>query len=220
MKKTVVKGLIPLMAGAAVIGSGFSIWFFNNTTVSDNQNLKAEITQVAGVGQFKLSDAPTLVFDQTTDGRTAISVTSNAKAEGIHLEWAENANKVSNYLELGNENGEVHTGATQGTKQDDNELDWTTDDSVYYQMTVTINAGGLASYMDISYDGDAITKDAAKGTYTKTFDKNVWAFDWSKVTFAYAENMEPSDISEYTVLKNLVKAAGIVVNYKVEVLAA
>ena len=48
-KKFLVGSLLPVLAGAAVVGSGFSLWFFNDTaTTNKSQDLSKNVTQLVG----------------------------------------------------------------------------------------------------------------------------------------------------------------------------
>ena len=204
MKKTVVKGLIPLMAGAAVIGSGFSIWFFQETKVEKSQELSKEITQVANVGTLAVADNIKVTFDQSKAGRTALSISSSSEAKGI-------------YTTLGTVKKAIYTPVDSSTGEVD-ELDG----EVYHKFTTTISVNGaLGDYFDIAYNDTTATLDKTVArTWKITLANNVNEFDWEKVSFSYKENMEPKNIEQYNELKTLVNddSTKITANYLVEVL--
>ena len=52
-KKFLVGSLLPVLAGAAVVGSGFSLWFFNDTENHANQDASANVTQLVEVGSVE-----------------------------------------------------------------------------------------------------------------------------------------------------------------------
>ena len=203
MKRTLIKSLLPLMAGAAVIGSGFSIWVFSGTQISETKNLSAKVTKLADVGSFEqVADEFSIVFDQTTTKRGEIGVTSSAEAKGVHLE-------------LGTKETTIYKPVTD-TDATDNDL--ASGGKIYHQMTVTLTLGAdLGEYVDFNYAGS--TKTETTGTYTFVLSQNVDTFDWNTATLAYKTNKEPKDKTEYLALKGKVTAATCTVEYKVEVLS-
>ncbi len=206
MKKIVVKGLLPLMMGTAIIGSGFSIWIFNDSKVEQTQTISKEITQVAGVGSLEAADAMKIVFDQTSSKRTEIGVTSSAAANGITVQYADGADTTATYTKIGstpNENGEVDEG-----------------DPIYHQFTTTITVtGDLANYITIGYDVASATVTSTSGVWTIKLAENENDFDWTKVNINYATGKEPSKLDEYKTLRTAVNAATITAKYTVEVLS-
>ena len=203
MKKTVVKGLIPLMAGAAVIGSGFSIWFFQEAKVSASQDLSKEVTQAAGVNTegLAVADAIKVVFDQSKAGRTSAigENTLKAEANGIYTVLGTNTKAV--YTPLGSTGDIIDEG-----------------DGVYHQFTTTIAVtGGLADYIDIAYEG--VTADTSTANSWKfALAKNINEFEWEKVTFSYKTGKEPLKLADYKTFKNVVTSSTITATYEVEVL--
>ena len=83
-KKFLVGSLLPVLAGAAVVGSGFSLWFFNNTTATEAQNnLNKDVTQLVEIGTITVADNFTVVFDQKT--RTNDLANAGLAANGIYV---------------------------------------------------------------------------------------------------------------------------------------
>ncbi len=202
MKRTLIKGLLPLMAGVAVIGSGFSIWFFNNTHVTNTQNPTLSITKLADVGTLTSPDEFKLVFDQSTAGRAALTppVASTSPALGLHIDWEGKTNHKAVYTAIGD---------TDDATDDDG-------DKIYHKMTITLSVGAtLADYFKLSFGGADYTH--TSGTFTIELGRNIDEFDWDGVTFAYLT--EPKDKTEYTTLKNTIAATTATVQYKVEVLS-
>lgn len=206
MKKIVVKGLLPLMMGTAIIGSGFSIWIFNDSKVEEPQTISKEITQVAGIGKLEVAGDMKIVFDQTTDKRTEIGVTSSAAATGITVQYATGADTTATYTPIGS------------TPNDDGEVD--EGDPIYHLFTTTITVtGDLANYITLSYDDSKATVTSASGVWTIKLAENENDFDWTKVKLAYASGKEPSKLAEYKTLRTAVTAATITAKYTVEVLS-
>ncbi len=193
------------MAGVAVIGSGFSIWVFSGTQITETKNLSAKITKLADVGEFEqVADEFSIVFDQTAAKRAELGITSTAEAKGI-------------YLELGAKETTVYK-ERETTDPDAIDHD---NDKIYYQMTVTLTLGkDLYDYVDVNYAGSTKANDDTNGVYTFTLGENAKTFDWNSATFAYKTGKEPTKKAEYTALKTVVSAAVTrVVQYKVEVLS-
>ncbi len=202
MKRTIIKGLLPLMAGVAVIGSGFSIWFFNNTNVTNTQNPTLSITKLADVGTLASPDEFKLVFDQSVAGRGALvpPVTSASPALGIHIDWDGKTNHKAVYTEIGD---------TDAATDNDG-------DKIYHKMTITLNVGEtLADYFKLTFGGADFTHTG--GTFTIELARNTDEFDWDGVSFTYLT--EPKDKAEYQTLKTAVTTATATVQYKVEVLS-
>lgn len=211
-KKFLIGSLLPVLAGAAVVGSGFSLWFFNNTWTSQDQTLSQKVTQVVAVGDIAAADDFTVVFDQTEAGRKALNLeASTAAADGITIDWDGKTNKTAVYTSVNNNgNGEI-----------DHD-----DDKIYFSFTTTITItntsekGKLEDYLNIAYAG-AKTSTHADGsnTYQFVLADNEATFDWEKVTFTYANGQEPSSYTEYNNFKDVVNNATIKVEYRVDVLS-
>lgn len=227
MKKKFILGtMVPALAAAAVIGSGFSMWYFGDAnSVKANQNANKEVAQLVRVGKIAVADSFTVNFDQTKEGH-AKQIGSHTydndtcvEATGITLKFAENANTKAIYTEASN------------TTFDDNlaGLDHTDDGKVYYVFTTKVTiTNDLAAYVNISTTDANFTitetagvKGATITTYTFTSKNNVSEFDWSKVVLTYAANKEPSTLAEFITFHDLVKneATKISVEYSVTVSA-
>ncbi len=209
MKKRMSTILLPVLAGAAVIGSGFSVWFFNNASTSVTQDqIGKEVTQLVAVGSITKADDFTITFDQTAAGRTANSITSTAAANGITLKWnSDSANKIAKYVSLGST---------------DETIDRDDDGKIYFQFTTKITvSNNLAEYIDIAYSDAEATSFALAGEtnkdYSFTLANNATDFDWEKVSFSYVDGKEPSNATQYADLKAAVTSATITVTYRVDV---
>ena len=95
-KKFLIGSLLPVLAGAAVVGSGFSLWFFNNTTARATQdNLSKNVTQLVEIGTITVADNFTVVFDQET--RADDLANAGLAKDGIYVDFGSNTNKVAKY---------------------------------------------------------------------------------------------------------------------------
>ena len=213
MKKKFLTGsLLPVLAGAAVIGSGFSLWYFADTETSQEYTPSTKVTQVVGLGDITNSDDFTIVFDQTAAGRTKLGVESTTEANGIYIDWNGKTNKVASYASV-NDNG-------KGEIDHDGE-------KIYFVFSASItienkSTSKLQDYLSITYAGDDVkssTYAADTESYEIVLNDNVAEFNWEHVTFSYAEDKEPSNYAQYNAFKEIVDNATITVTYKVEVLS-
>lgn len=98
------------MVMLAIIGSGFSFWFFGTSnSVAGDQTLTdngKDVTQLIAVGSITAADAFKIEFDQTASGRTnngsGINLGTHDATAGIHLIFAVGADKTANYTEPAN----------------------------------------------------------------------------------------------------------------------
>lgn len=226
MKKKFLLGtMVPALAAAAVIGSGFSMWYFGDAnSVKANQNANKEVAQLVRVGKIAVADSFTVKFDQQKKDMLnkldhILMIMIHVEATGITLKFAGNANTKAIYTEASNT---TFTDNLEG-------IDYTTDDKVYYVFTTKVTiTNDLAAYVNISTTDANFTitetagvKGATITTYTFTSKHNVSEFDWSKVVLTYAANQEPSTLAEFRALYELVnnEATKISVEYAVNVSA-
>lgn len=239
-KKLLIGTILPSIAALAVIGSGFSLWIFNDSnSVETTGSVGINVTKVLDIKnsyfQFANPTGAYLSFDQTTQGASGI----NPKGEG--LKWR--AGKT----------GQEGWQACFFILKDPTDTDSSTayDDSVNYTFTTTITLSEvLASYVKLSFntnsdnisntwdDGewkDAVNDDKSV-TYTYTFDsKNTLGgatkdnlsfqqmFWFANVVPTYQDGMEPTTLgtsvtTEHSYLKllNDVKGESISVTYEVK----
>ena len=223
MKKKFLLGtIIPALAAVAVIGSGFSMWYFGDAnSVSATQTANKNVEQLVRVGKIAAADNFTVNFDQTQlkHAQQIGSATTDVEATGITLKFAKNANTKAIYTEASN------------VTFDDNlaGLDHTDDGKVYYVFTTKVTIeNGLGAYvnMDVKtgskFEVDHVEGETTEKTTVYTFtSKNNSVFDWSNVELTYADGKEPSTLAEFKVFHDLVnnEATKISVVYAVEVYA-
>lgn len=207
MKKKFLLGtMVPALAAAAVIGSGFSLWVFDALTkTNDAQAMEKTITQFAQIGEIKEASKITITFDQTADGRktaTGNQSVSTKYAEGITLSYA-NETKAAIYTAPTNDGLDYLNGVLK--------CDFTT--------TITISED-LNKYLVLTYNGDTLTSDA--GVYTYKFSKTqveatTTVFDWEKLALKYATGNEPTNVTDYKKLQEAVNNSTITVTYNATV---
>lgn len=226
-KKFLIGTIIPALAAVAVIGSGFSMWYFGDAnSVKANQNANKEVAQLVRAGNIAIADSFTVNFDQTKEEHAKQIGSHDYKdaeclaATGITLEFAENANTKA-----------IYTEASKTTFGDNLAgIDHTDDGKVYYVFTTKVTIeNGLGVYVNMNMKtGSKFKVDNPKGVsttnatvYTFTSEKNVSEFNWSNVELTYAAGQEPSTLAEFKAFYELVKneATKISVEYAVNVFA-
>ena len=213
-KKLLIGTVLPALAAAAVVGSGFALWVFNDLHVETTQSsdLSKEVTQMVKVGTITKAKDFKIVFDQTEDGRNKnntlaghIIGANKVAAKGIYLDFGEGAtaeDKVAKYT----------------APAEDYAIDETA--GIKFNFTTTIELSEtLATFVEIKYDTTAFIESAGK--YTHILADNVREFNWASVTLNYKENKEPSNETEYVEFRNAVNSDVnvIKVTYQVDITA-
>lgn len=93
MKKIFAGIVLPTLAAAAVIGSGFSIWFFGENQDSVSTNASIEVQNLLRIGNLGTDSSAILHLDQTKGVRSAI-LTSNKYVSDVQ---DKNFDKKSNF---------------------------------------------------------------------------------------------------------------------------
>ena len=240
-KKLLIGTILPSIAALAVIGSGFSLWIFNDSnSVETTGSVGINVTKVlditnSSIGLFNSTNS-VLKFDQTNTSLNKI----NPKGNGLW--WSDNTR----------EQEAIQTAMFTLNDPTDTNSATAYDSSVNYTFTTTITLSEvLASYVKLSFitnkdntsntwdDGewkDAVINNDKSVTYTYTFDsKNTLGgatkdqlsfqevFWFANVTPTYQAGMEPttlgeSETTEHSYLKLLkdVKDESISVTYEVK----
>ena len=239
-KKLFIGTILPSIAALAVIGSGFSLWIFNDSS-------SVEATGSVGINVTKVLDIK----------NSTIDVLHNADTDTLNpckLQF----DQTSNALNGINPNGTGLTWLNAQTAKfklvDPTDKDYATafDDSVKYTFTTTITVSStLNSYVSFAFntaatsttavtsgtwEGKAADGDSGNYVYTYTFDSTsltnksesdlkagVCFFDFSSVTASYQADMEPTSLGEdktsdksYLKMLNAVKDEKISVAYEVK----
>lgn len=226
-KKFLISTIIPALAAVAVIGSGFSMWYFGDAnSVKANQNANKEVAQLVRVGKIAVADSFTVRFDQTKEGHAkqigshTYDDTACAEATGITLKFAEHANTKAIYTEASDPTFDENLKG----------IDHTDDGKVFYKFITKVTIeNGLGAYVNMkAKTGSKFKVDNPKGVsttnatvYTFTSENNVSEFDWSNVELTYAAGQEPSTFELFKTFHQLVnnEATKISVEYAVNVFA-
>ena len=84
MKRFLVSILVPASAAIAVVGSGFSVWYFGDNEVSKNTSANLNVKNLLQIGELNHQlDDLVLTFDQTAEGRKAALKLNNNKADTL-----------------------------------------------------------------------------------------------------------------------------------------
>lgn len=196
-RKILLSSILPVSIISAIIGSGYSIWHFNDLQVNKKQDLTAEVTNLLEMGELKANFKTTEIsFDQSITGREKCktnSLTGTDTALGIYMtSYDENKNKVSNPTVTYTDND------TEG-------YEWT------FKVTLKLTSE-IINYIDTSNitntnDGVwGIDTTSTPGSIIFTNYESATSWDWSKVTFKYTE-LEPTNINGYNTLKDVIDAA-------------
>lgn len=218
-KKFLVGSLLPVLAGAAVVGSGFSLWFFNETEEHAGQTVSANVTQLVKVGSVEAASEFTIVFDQTAEGRGDKALNGIPAAKGIYLDWGTDeasAKKQAVYTSPDSDSGAIDS-----------------DDNVHVKFVTVIKASDvkILEYVKLTYESSTVdeykvVENAVDGTYTITqyFEHDTAAgskvFDWGTTAkFDYKNGKEPSTSESYKNFYKLVHNATFTVTYTATVVS-
>ena len=209
-KKFLVGSLLPVLAGAAVVGSGFSLWFFNDTEKNANQDASANVTQLVEVGSVKAASNFKIIFDQTEAGRGSNALTGIPGAKGIYLDWTdgESAKKQAVYTSPDSNSGAIDS-----------------DDNVHVKFVTEIKVSDskILEYVKLSYGSTTVVEGTDTYTITQYFESDTSAenksFDWTVAKFDYKESKQPSTSALYKEFYKLVHNATFAVTYTATVVS-
>lgn len=226
-KKLLIGTILPALAAAAVIGSGFALWVFNNEfeTSKAQDNVTHDITQLVKVGKIDQASPFKIQFDQTANTRPAGF--DKVEATGISFVFGEGAKKYAEY---------VASESTLGTHKGDSAENHFSSDTVNgvigYEFSVKLSLPStLASYVDFSFGNEKMTKkvDSDRIIYeAKTSDsrKIYWGLNNEdtahSITASYAKDQEPTNSSEYKTLHDIIvnlDSNAIVVQYAAQLVS-
>ena len=206
-KKLFIGTVLPSIAALAVIGSGFSLWIFNDSnSVKTTGSVGIDVTNVAKIGTLTVTGEDTyLNFDQLN------TVTNPSNPKGTGLTFKSEADgelqKVS-YTKDGS--------ATYYTDYEAGVTDIT------FTTTIVVPAN-LAKYIDLSYsvknlkDGVSVSfgseqDSGSKTSYTlevkasqmSSFDSTNGTdiFDWDNMSATYVTANYPDTLEKYKTMRS------------------
>lgn len=208
-KKLLIGTILPALAAAAVIGSGFALWVFDNEVYTSKvqDGVTHDITQLVKVGKIDKASAFKIQFDQTAKTRPAGF--DKVEATGISFVFGDGAKKYAEYVASESTLGTHKDGSTENHFSSD-----TVNGVIGYEFSVTITLPStLASYVDFSFGNKKMAKSVESDRIkyeAKTSDsrKIYWGLNNEdtahSITASYAENKEPKNSSEYKTLHDII----------------
>ncbi len=215
--KLLIGTIIPSIASIGLIGSGFSLWVFNETNEAklSNNNITIEFTQVVKCGSITLEGETSLVLDQKDDNLD----------NGCYFTCEDNQVLKAKY-------SYDFTKSTSETGYIEKATD------IKFTTTITLS-DALASYitLDHTLGKESVYKDTSLNTWIKdgttytftslasnhkAFDDSsissyvsTYIFDWSNLNVNYTENY-PTSLDDYERMVSLIKDTSISVTYSAD----
>ncbi len=202
MRNKMLGILLPVLAGVAVIGTGFSTWYFvTGADTTGDQNLKVQLAAAAEIGNLKITNNPaptTLHLDASDD-------------TGIHL---------------GTVSGE------EFTKAANDNINWsytyqasTTDLDKHPVLTVDVKINNITTYISIGLSGDHgyTNTQTSASAYQWTKDVRPTSYSASgvetiegSIPFAFTWTDEPTSFSEWSALDSVVENATLTIKLSLD----
>lgn len=197
MRNKMLGILLPVLAGVAVIGTGFSTWYFvTGADTTGNQNLDVQLAAAAEIGNLKITNEPApnaLQLDASNDS-------------GIHL---------------GTVSGE------EFTKAADDNINWsytyqasTADLDKHPVLTVDVKINSITTYISIGLSGNHgyTNTDTSNSAYQWTKDVSPASYSASgvetikgSIPFEFIWTDEPTSFSEWSALDSRVGNATLTI---------
>ena len=208
MKKIFAGIVLPTLAAVAVIGSGFSIWFFGENQDSVSTNAGVAVENHLRIGQMGIDSSAVLYLDQTNGVRGKI-LTSNDLVN--KTEQNGNFDKKSNYSETNFGKGTDANGlylVGTGTTAFGGEIKYTApteeqykdhlDDSHVEIKTTFKFEGGIVNYVGMdTYDASSATGVKAGWDVTNAAT-GVYVYTWQTETTNTLPMLKAGDVSTAT----------------------
>lgn len=210
MKKIFAGVVLPVVAAAAVIGSGFSIWFFGENEAKVNEKASVEVTNLLRIGKLEMKQGSKMVLDQTETVRTLLAENRKSNSEALNNANSFNkdhsvavndktgANFVANGIYFTKKtasdtfDGKIkYTHSDQVTDWDENQkfFDEIADVAKVEIVTRVTITDDLASYLDVVVGDDtkvtAVTTEAEKTAHTYAFK---WADSVTEIGLPYLDS--------------------------------
>lgn len=213
MKRFLVSILVPASAAIAVVGSGFSVWYFGDKEVNTSTSADLEVKNLLQIGSFTEELATLkLTFDQTTDGRKK-ALASNGSDELSDLE-------ATGITFSGTNTSVTYTSPTNPAEDHG---DYGSNHVKTQIKSVVKIEGGLENWLTVETNGTKVTSETDGFTFvwedsteaTRTLDlKGVFQFKYAGAGTHYDSlgedkadrtdfaSCEPLNAKEYEVMRN------------------
>ena len=192
MKRKLLIGLVGLVGGATVIGSGFSAWFFGNTALSDSGNIGVHVTDLnEGTGTLtndQKDKTLTIALDQggyanRNDATKGISVHEGTVNESDLTENLISSLSATYTISEDNATTLKNAGIHKATFKAVFTL---TDTAATYVQFKDDFAGRTAA-------GSSLDTDKKVFTYTEDFDLEIETVADGKITETYTFDVSTTD---------------------------
>lgn len=218
--KLLIGTILPSVASLGIIGSGFSLWVFNesNETKLTNSNIKIEFTQVVRCGEITINGETQLVLDQKHDTLSTGCYFDNEEDNALIAKYSYDFSKTSS--------------SDTGYIENDSDIKFTTtiqvSDALASYVTFDHTLGKDSVYKNTTSNTWSSSEDGTTYTFTslasnhKAFDDDnvssvisTTVFDWDNVSVEYTENY-PTSLEEYERMISLLNNTSITVTYSAE----
>lgn len=207
MKKLFVGLVLPILAAAAIIGSGFSVWAFTDTGALPNKedNAPTVLENVRDDGSFTITPIGGIGF--SLDQKTVPTGVTNTDANGAHFTFTNNKTTATFAK---NQNAEANVEIPK---------------SINVVITVPNAVDTYVNLLGSTIAGGTDLGNGQGREYTylweipDTFATNptTQTWDMSKVVSAeYKPNQEPQNITEYKAIDTKFKTTGIDKTIRIE----
>lgn len=204
MRNKMLGILLPVLAGVAVIGTGFSTWYFvTGADTTGDQNLKVQLAAAAEIGNLEITNNPaptTLHLDASND-------------TGIHLGTV---SESSVFTQAANDN--INWSYTYQAS--------TTDLDKHPVLTVDVKINSITTYIGIDLNGEdhgytstitsnsayQWTKDVRPASYSASGEKTIEG----SIPFKFTWTDEPTSFSEWSALDSLVENATLTIKLSLD----
>ena len=206
MKNKMLGILVPVLAGAAVIGTGFSTWYFTNANQSSVNGIATQIALASEISTLKLKSSET-VLDTSKTFELSLDSTRDEDAadpKGVNLLYKD--------------------GDSDAVVVNDIDVLYTLNAAVGFDLstrhpvlTVTVTLGGnLPTYVTLN-----ATEWTANGSavYTKTIEDTNATFNQENTIgvpafgFQWTEHGEPGSYGAWKATKTALNSATVQIDY-------
>lgn len=201
MRNKMLGILLPVLAGVAVIGTGFSTWYFVTGDNHDGiQNLDVQLAAAAEIGNLRITNNPaptTLHLDASND-------------TGIHLGTV---SESSVFTKAANDN--INWSYTYQAS--------TTDLGKHPELTVDVTINNITTYISIGLSGEDHGYNSTQtlasayqwispASYSASGEETIKG----SIPFAFTWTDEPTSFSEWSTLDSVVEGATLTINLSLD----
>lgn len=210
MKKFLVGFALPAAAAIAVVGSGFSVWYFGDKEQSENE-ASINVTELVKIGKFEQDQTSKIILDQTPEGRkvNGKGLGTDFEAQGIYMTGTD-----------ANWKGTIEY-VTSNSDKVDGKVKPSIKTYIFLPKAVASYISVSAGALEETFDDFKLTAGVATAKtfsssnyvrYTYTWGENATKISLPKkykdesafFHFTYKDGKEPTSETQYEALKNAV----------------